>query len=341
MVRRTIVELGPLREDIVSKRVFVTGGAGYVGSHCCKAFAQAGWEVVVYDNLSRGWRDMVRWGPLVEGDILDGPALTAALRDAKPDAVAHFAALAYVAESVAQPDLYYRINTVGTLTLLDAMRAAGVGRLVFSSTCATYGTPSRTPIDETHPQSPINPYGWSKLFVEKMLADHDAAYDLRYVALRYFNAAGADPDGQIGERHDPEPHVIPLAIRGALNGDYVFTIHGDDFDTRDGTAVRDYIHVADLADAHCRALDHLQSGGASDVFNLGTGVGTTVAEIAAAVEKIAGRAFPRRAGPRRPGDPPALIASAAKARDRLGWTPTRSAIDDIIATAWRWHAQNG
>jgi UDP-arabinose 4-epimerase len=322
-------------------RIFVTGGAGYVGSHCCKAFAEAGWEVVVYDNLSRGWRDMVRWGPLIEGDILDTARLTAALRETAPDAVAHFAALAYVGESVTDPGLYYRVNTCGTLSLLTAMRAAGVGKIVFSSTCATYGVPERIPIDEMHPQSPINPYGWSKLFVERMLADHDAAHGLRYVALRYFNAAGADPDGQIGERHEPEPHVIPLAIRGALARDYEFTVFGDDFDTRDGTAVRDYIHVADLADAHCRALAHLAGGGASDVFNLGTGVGTTVAEIATAVEKAAGQSFPRRIGPRRAGDPPALIAAAGKARDILGWTPRRSSIDEIIATAWRWHAQKG
>ena len=322
-------------------RIFVTGGAGYVGSHCCKAFAQAGWEVVVYDNLSRGWRDMVRWGPLIEGDILDTARLTTVLRDVKPDVVAHFAALSFVAESVSEPSLYYRVNVCGTLSLLDAMRAADLDKILFSSTCATYGVPQYTPLDETHPQSPINPYGWSKLFVERMLADHDAAHGLRYVALRYFNAAGADLDGQIGERHEPEPHVIPLAIRGALAKDYTFTIFGDDFDTRDGTAVRDYIHVADLADAHCRAVAHLAAGGPSDVFNLGTGIGTTVAEIAAAVETMAGQRFPRVMGPRRPGDPPTLIAAAGKAQAQLGWKPQHSSIDEIIATAWRWHAQNG
>jgi UDP-arabinose 4-epimerase len=323
------------------KRLFVTGGAGYVGSHCCKAFAQAGWDVVVYDNLSRGWREFVRWGDLIEGDLLDAPRLSRALAEVRPDAVAHFAALAYVAESVARPDLYYRVNVCGTLNLLDAMRAADVGRLVFSSTCATYGAPERLPIDEETPQAPINPYGWSKLIVERMLADHAAAYGLRYAALRYFNAAGADPDGQIGERHDPEPHVIPLAIRGALSGDHVFTVHGDDYDTRDGTAVRDYIHVADLADAHVRALRHLMRDGEAGAFNLGTGRGVSVAEIAAAVERAAGRAFPRKTGPRRPGDPPVLVASAEKARRMLGWSPRRSDIETIIATAWRWHAQQG
>lgn len=323
------------------KRIFVTGGAGYVGSHCCKAFANEGWDVVVYDNLSRGWRDFVRWGELIEGDLLDAAGLSQAVAECDPDAVAHFAALAYVAESVASPELYYRVNVCGTLNLLDAMRISGVDKLVFSSTCATYGTPDRLPIDETTAQAPINPYGWSKLFVERMLADHAAAHGLRYAALRYFNAAGADPDGQIGERHDPEPHVIPLAIRGALSGDYVFTIHGGDYDTRDGTAVRDYIHVADLADGHVRALRYLMDGGAAAVFNLGTGVGTTVAEIASAVERIAGRSFPREIGPRRAGDPPTLVASAEKAKRVLDWSPTRSEIETIISTAWRWHAQHG
>lgn len=323
----------------MSKTVFVTGGAGYVGSHCCKAFAEAGWKVVVFDNLSRGWRDMVRWGDLIEGDILDLDALKAAMARVKPDAVAHFAAFAYVGESVDDPAIYYRNNSVGTLNILDAMRVNNVQNIVFSSTCATYGVPVRTPIDEQHPQSPINPYGWSKFIVEKMLADYSVAYGLRYAALRYFNAAGADPDGTIGERHEPETHVIPLAIRGALKNDYIFTIFGNDFDTRDGTGLRDYIHVADLADAHCRALEYLLNGGASDVFNLGTGNGTTVEEIAAAVEYVSGKPLPRKIGPRRAGDPPALVASAEKAERILGWKPQHSDIKNIIASAWRWHAQ--
>ena len=325
----------------MTRTVFVTGGAGYVGSHCCKAFAKAGWIVVVFDNLSRGWRDMVRWGDLIEGDLLDQAALAAAIARVKPDAITHFAALSYVGESVTEPGLYYRNNSLGTLNLLDAARAGNVESILFSSTCATYGTPVRTPIDESHPQSPINPYGWSKLFVERMLADYARAYALRYVALRYFNAAGADEAGEIGERHEPETHVIPLAIRGALRNDYTFTIFGDDFDTRDGTCVRDYIHVSDLADAHCRALDYLSAGGKSDVFNLGTGVGTTVREIADAVERVAGRTFPRQIGARREGDPAALVASAEKARDVLGWRAQHSDIDTIILTAWRWHAQGG
>jgi UDP-arabinose 4-epimerase len=324
----------------MSGTVFVTGGAGYVGAHCCKAFAEAGWNVIVYDNLSRGWRDFVRWGPLIEGDILDAKRLTSAMQDAKPDAVAHFAALAYVGESVADPGTYYRVNAAGALNILDAMRSCDVSEIVFSSTCATYGVPVRTPIDEDHPQAPINPYGWSKLFVEKMLADHDRAHGIRHVALRYFNAAGADPDGAIGERHEPETHVIPLAIRGAMQDGYAFTIHGGDYETRDGTAVRDYIHVSDLADAHLRALDHLSAGGHSDVFNLGTGVGTSVRDIADAVERAAGRPIARRLGPRREGDPPALVASAHKAARLLDWRPQRSSIDAIIADAWRWHRAN-
>lgn len=323
----------------MSKTVFVTGGAGYVGSHCCKAFANAGWNVVVFDNLSRGWREMVRWGDLIEGDILDIESLKAAMARVKPDAVAHFAAFAYVGESVEEPGMYYRNNSLGTLNILDAMRANAIKNIVFSSTCATYGVPVRTPIDEEHPQSPINPYGWSKFIVEKMLADYSVAHDLRYAAMRYFNAAGADPDGTIGERHEPETHVIPLAIRGALKDDYTFTIFGNDFDTRDGTGLRDYIHVADLADAHCRALEYLLGGGASDVFNLGTGNGTTVEEIAAAVEYVSGKKLPRKIGPRRAGDPPALVASAEKAERILGWKPQHSDIKNIIASAWRWHAQ--
>lgn len=323
----------------MSKTVFVTGGAGYVGSHCCKAFANAGWNVVVFDNLSRGWREMVRWGDLIEGDILDLDSLKAAMARVKPDAVAHFAAFAYVGESVEEPGMYYRNNSLGTLNILDAMRANAIRNIVFSSTCATYGVPVRTPIDEEHPQSPINPYGWSKFIVEKMLADYSVAHGIRYAAMRYFNAAGADPDGAIGERHEPETHVIPLAIRGALKNDYTFTIFGNDFDTRDGTGLRDYIHVADLADAHCRALDYLLGGGASDVFNLGTGNGTTVEEIAAAVEYVSGRKLPRKIGPRRAGDPPALVASAEKALRILGWKPQHSDIKNIIASAWRWHAQ--
>ena len=319
------------------RTIFVTGGAGYVGSHCCKAFAAAGWRVVTYDNLSTGWRDLVRWGPLVVGDILDAAALGAAMAEHRPDLVAHFAALSSVADSVREPARYYRTNVAGTLNILDAMRANGVAGLIFSSTAATYGVPQALPIPEDHPQAPINPYGWSKLFVERMLADHAAAYGLRYAALRYFNAAGADPDGEIGERHDPETHLIPLAIRGALDPDYRFTMFGEDYPTRDGACVRDYVHVADLARAHALAAEHLAAGGAGGAFNLGTGEGATVKEIAAAVEAVAGRALARSLGPRRPGDPAVLVASNARAREVLGWAPERSEIATIVRDAWAWH----
>ena len=323
------------------KTIFVTGGAGYVGSHCCKAFAEAGWAVVVYDNLKHGWRDMVKWGRLIEGDILDRARLDAAMAEIKPDAVAHFAALISVGESVEDPALHYENNSVGAFNILQAMRANGVDKIIFSSTAATYGVPQVVPISEEHPQLPINPYGWSKLLVEQMLRDYSAAYGLRFAALRYFNAAGADPSGELGERHEPETHVIPLAARGALNPGYTFRIFGDDFDTRDGTCVRDYIHVSDLASAHKAALDYLFAGGESGAFNLGTGQGVTVKEIAAAIEKAAGRTLPREIGPRRAGDPPALIASNQKAREVLGWTPQHSSIDEIVADAWRWHKKDG
>jgi UDP-arabinose 4-epimerase len=276
-------------------------------------------------------------GPLIERDILDTERLTSAMRDARPDAVAHFAALVYVGESVADPGKYYRVNSAGALDILDAMRACDVTSIVFSSNCATYGAPVRTPIDQDHPQVPINPYGWSKLIVEKMLADHDRAHGICHVALRYLNAAGADPDGAIGERHEPETHVIPLPIRSPMQDDYACTIHGGDYETRDGSAVRDYIHASDLADAHLKALDRLCAGGGSDVFNLGTGVGTSVMDIADAVERAASRSIARTVGPRREDDPPALVANADKAARQLNWRPQRSSIDAIITDASRWH----
>jgi UDP-arabinose 4-epimerase len=323
------------------KTIFVTGGAGYVGAHACKAFSAAGWRVVVYDSLFRGWRDFVRWGELIEGDILDEARLAAAMAATKPDAVAHFAALTFVGESTADPSLYYRVNTMGGFAVLEAARKAGAKALVFSSTAAVYGAPVRTPMDEAHPREPINPYGRSKLMVERALEDAAQAYGFRSAALRYFNAAGADATAEIGERHEPETHVIPLAIRGARRSDYAFTIFGDDFETRDGTCVRDYVHVSDLADAHVLAIDYLMAGGEAGAFNLGTGAGTTVAEIAAAVEKASGYPLPRKIGPRRAGDPAALIASSDKARAVLGWTPKRSGIDEIVESAWRWHAHDG
>lgn len=316
-------------------RALVIGGAGYVGSHACKAFAAAGWDVTVFDNLSRGWRDAVRWGPLIEGDLLDERCIAGALGEVRPDIVVHFAALAYVGESVADPAPYYRINSVGTLNLLDAMRASGTQALIFSSTCATYGDPLRLPIDEGHPQAPVNPYGWSKLLVERMIADHAAAYGLSAVSLRYFNAAGADPDGEIGERHDPETHLIPLAIEAALAGRR-FDINGADFATPDGTAIRDFVHVCDLADAHVLAAARcLQRGGAA-AFNLGTGIGTSVREVLAAVERQAGRPIDVHVGARRVGDPAELVADARAARQALDWVPRRSSLDEIVADALAW-----
>lgn len=322
----------------MSKTVFVTGGAGYVGSHCAKAFAQAGWTVVTYDDLSRGHRDLVKWGGLIEGDILDERALSDAMRKVKPDAVAHFAALAYVGESMVSPEIYYRNNVRGTMNLLDAMLEVGVQEMVFSSSCATYGV-SNDLITETTPQNPINPYGRSKLICEKMIRDYGDAHGIRSVLLRYFNAAGCDADGETGERHDPEPHVIPLAIRGAMDGTFTFNIFGGDYDTPDGTCVRDYVHVTDLADAHCRALNYLSNGGQSDVFNLGTGHGCSVLQLADAVSKIAGKAVPRVITDRRAGDPPSLVASADKAARLLGWQPQHSDMETILATAWKWFEQ--
>lgn len=320
--------------------LFIAGGAGYVGSHCCKAFALAGWHVVTFDNLSSGWREFVKWGPLIEGDLLDHRLLTAALKQVRPDAVVHFAARSYVAESMERPAEYLRNNVVGMLNLLDAVREARVDKILFSSSCAIYGLPTVLPIRECCPQQPINPYGRSKRMCEEVLADYDAAYGIQYVALRYFNAAGADPDGEIGERHEPETHLIPLALRAALTGCGMVKINGVDFATRDGTAIRDYVHVTDLADAHCRALEYVLEYGRSEAFNLGTGAGFTVAEILSAIEQLSGKAIRREIGPRRPGDPPALIASAAKARDVLGWTPSLSGLDDIVRTASQWHARD-
>lgn len=317
------------------RTVFVTGGAGYVGSHSCKAFAEAGWRVVAYDNLSRGYRDLVNWGELIEGDLNDGKTLTEALAKTRPDVVAHYAAFASVPESMREPDIYYRINVEGTRSLLAAMTAADVKQLVFSSSCATYGVHSELITEETR-QSPINPYGATKMVGERMIQDFGAAYGLRSVILRYFNAAGADAALATGERNAHDPRVIPLAIRGAMDGGFTFTTFGDKLNTRDGTCVRDYVHVTDLADAHLRALDWLAGGKESQVFNLGTGVGTSVKELADAVERISGGKITRKIAPPRAGDPPSLVASAAKAERELGWKPQHSSIDNIIRTAWAW-----
>jgi UDP-arabinose 4-epimerase len=319
--------------------VLVTGGAGYIGSHACKALAAAGHTPVAYDNLSRGNAWAVKWGPLEEGDILDQDRLQAALARHSADAVMHFAALAYVAESVADPAIYYRTNAQGVLTLLEAMRAAGVGRLVFSSTCATYGSPAATPIREDAPQAPINPYGASKLMAERMIADYVAAYGLKAVAMRYFNAAGADPACEIGEAHDPETHLIPLLLDAAATGG-PFTLFGDDYATADGSCVRDYVHVADLADAHVLALGKVDATQGLTAYNLGTGHGASNFEIVEAVRRRTGCQVKAAVGPRRAGDPPVLTADPTRARQELGWSPRLSNLDDIIDTAWRWRMRN-
>ena len=316
--------------------VLVTGGAGYIGSHTCKALKEAGFTPVTYDSLVYGHEWAVKWGPLEKGDILDQERLLEVLRRFRPAAVIHFAAFAYVGESVTDPAKYYRNNVVGTLSLLGAMRETDVSNIVFSSTCATYGIPETVPITEDEPQKPINPYGTSKLMVEQILTDYRAAYGLNSVALRYFNAAGADPEGEIGEAHDPETHLIPLVLDAARGKRPHITIFGEDYDTEDGSCVRDYIHVQDLARAHVLAMEHLASGRLKPAYNLGTGRGYSVKEVIAAARRATNLAIPIEHGIRRPGDPARLVADASSARADLGWIPTLTDIEEIIATAWRW-----
>jgi len=321
----------------MSKAVLVTGGAGYIGSHAAKALARAGYVPVVLDNLVRGHRTAVRWGALVEGDVGDHALVVETLRRFDIAAVMHFAAFAYVGESMTRPERYFRNNVVSSLALLDAMRETGVRRIVFSSTCATYGLPESVPIREDMAQRPVNPYGESKLAVERMLHWEGLAHGLQHVSLRYFNAAGADAEGEIGEWHDPETHLIPLVLDAALGRRPEIEIFGTDYPTPDGSAIRDYIHVSDLAEAHVLALGHLERGGASLALNLATGQGHSVREVIAAAERVTGRRVPRREAARRPGDPPALVADATRARTVLGWTPRQSDLDTILATAWAWH----
>lgn len=317
--------------------VLVTGGAGYIGAHTCKALAAAGHVPVVYDNLVHGHRAAVRWGPFEAGDIQDRSRLDQVIAAHAPTALIHFAAYAYVGESVTDPGKYYRNNVAGSLNLLETIRDHGIRHMVFSSTCATYGIPDGVPIPDDAPQSPINAYGQSKLMVERMMADFERAHGLGWVALRYFNAAGADPDGETGEDHDPETHLIPLVLDAASGRRAAITVFGTDYDTPDGTCIRDYIHVADLADAHVRALDNLEGDMPSGAFNLGNGTGYSVSEVVAAVERVTGRKVPVEFGPRRPGDPPRLVGSAARAREVLGWQPRHANLDDIIRHAWIWH----
>jgi UDP-arabinose 4-epimerase len=316
--------------------ILVTGGAGYVGSHACKALARAGYRPIVYDNFVTGHEWAVRWGPLLKGDILDRSQLDAAFEQFQPRAVMHFAACAYVDESVKQPAKYYRNNVAGTLTLLASMRDHGVDRLVFSSSCTTYGNPTTLPILEDHPQAPISPYGASKLIVERVLADYADAYGLRSCSLRYFNAAGADPDGEIGEDHDPETHLIPIILETAAGLREHVTIYGTDYDTQDGTCIRDFVHVSDLADAHAQALDALERHQGSARLNLGNGMGFSVREVVETARRVTGLPIAVKEHARRPGDVPALVADATRARRELGWHPLHADLDEIIATAWRW-----
>jgi UDP-arabinose 4-epimerase len=315
--------------------VLVTGGAGYIGSHACKALARAGHTPVTYDNLSRGFAHAVKWGPFEAGDILDADRLGAAISRHRPDAVIHFAAFAYVGESMLDPAMYFRNNVVGTLGLLDAMRAHGVSKIVFSSSCTTYGARTSEPITEARPQAPVDPYGRSKWMVELILRDYARAYDMRAVALRYFNAAGADPDGEIGEDHDPETHLIPLLLDAAAQG-APFTINGDDYATHDGTCVRDYVHVTDLAEAHVLALASLERAPGFAAYNLGAGRGFSIREIIDAASRRLNRRIEVNVGPRRPGDLDATTAVAGLAERELGWTPRLSNRDAISDTAWRW-----
>jgi UDP-glucose-4-epimerase GalE len=320
-------------------RIAVTGGAGYIGSHTVALLHSSGHAVTVVDDLSTGHRQAVPAECLVEWELANRPGLVQILRERQIEAVVHFAASCYVGESVTDPGKYYNNNFVATLSLLDAMRAAGVPRIVFSSTCATYGIPSRVPITEGETQKPVNPYGFTKFAIERALIDYGHAYGLGSVALRYFNASGAAADGSIGEDHDPETHLIPLVLQVALGQRPHIQVFGTDYPTPDGTCIRDYIHVEDLADAHLRALDRIRLGG-FQAFNLGTGRGYSVREVIGLSGKITGRPIAVVEGPRRAGDPPELVAAADKARRELGWEPRHTTLDTIIETAWRWHREH-
>ncbi len=317
--------------------ILVTGGAGYIGSHYVLYAQEQGEEVVVLDNLAYGHAQAVPEGvPFIDGEMGNAALLDDVFTKYKVDAVVHFAAYAYVGESVTDPSKYYNNNTCATLAVLDAMRRHDVKDFVFSSTCATYGNPQYMPMDEKHPQSPINPYGESKYFVEHILKAFDKAYGLRFTALRYFNAAGADPKGRIGESHTPETHLLPLILQVATGARAGIDIFGTDYDTPDGTCIRDYIHILDLAQAHSLALKRLRAGGASDFYNLGSEQGYSVREVVSTCERVTGKTIPTVEKPRRAGDPPRLVASAGKARADLGWKPEYQNIEEIIKTAWNW-----
>ena len=317
--------------------MLVTGGAGYIGSHAAKALREAGHRTVIYDNLSAGHREAALGAPLIEGDIGDVAGVRRAIRESGATAVMHFAAWLSVADSVRDPVGYYRNNVIGTLGTLEAMAAEGCRHFVFSSTCAVYGDAAAMPLHETTPARPVNPYGQTKLTIEQALPHFERAHGITAVCLRYFNAAGADPDGDLGEDHNPEIHVIPRTI-AALQAGAAVDIYGDDYATPDGTCLRDYVHVSDLADAHVRALARLERGEPSATYNVGSGRPSSVREVIAAVERVTGRTIERRVAPRREGDPPVLYASAERIRQELGWQPRRPELDVIVADAWRWHA---
>jgi len=319
--------------------ILIVGGAGYIGSHTNKIMSQRGYENVVFDNLVYGHREAVKWGKFVFGDLCNKDQIRSCLEENRIDAVMHFSAFAYVGESVIKPALYYQNNVVNTINLLDVMRQYDVRYFIFSSSCATYGMPKQIPITEEHPQQPINPYGRTKFMIERILEDYDHAYGIKHISLRYFNAAGADPEGEIGERHEPETHLIPLTIFAALGKRDSISIYGTDYSTDDGTCVRDYIHVNDLADAHIKALEYLRDSGQSAVFNLGNDNGYSVRKIIERVKMVSQRDFNVVEQERRPGDPPVLVSSSARAANILGWRPQFADIDSIIATAWNWHCQ--
>lgn len=321
----------------MTRKVLVVGGAGYIGSHMVRLLVEAGHEVVVFDNLSQGHREAVGDVELVEGDLLNPDDLAAVFRGRQIDAVIHFAALISVGDSVTSPDDYYRNNLCGTLNLLDAMRAAGVNKLVFSSTAAVFGNPLTERLAEDHPLAPINPYGWSKRMVEQVLADMATAWGLNSVALRYFNAAGAHPSAEIGEAHDPETHLLPVVLLAALGQRDKLMLFGDDYDTPDGTCVRDYIHVMDLASAHLKALEFMDETPGAHVFNLGNGAGFSNREVIETARAVTGREIAVEVAPRRAGDPARLVADSTRARAVLGWTPAYASLESIIESAWAWH----
>ncbi len=319
------------------KRIFVTGGAGYIGSHTLRALEARGYEPICFDNLSTGFREFAGDVPFIQGDLASPADIESDSAFGTAQAIVHFASHALVEESCRNPYKYYHDNILNCLNLLAAMRKHGIRYFVFSSSCAAYGIPSRVPINEATPLNPVNPYGATKMFIERILADFARAHGMDFVALRYFNAAGADPDGTIGEWHEPETHLIPRLFEVALASGRVAEVYGRDYPTPDGTCIRDYIHVADLASAHVAALDLLFTGRGSDIFNLGTGQGCSVLEVIDQVRRTTGKEVPMAVSPRRAGDPPALVADAAKARSALGWNPTHSSLEEIVETAWNWH----